>query len=102
MLFGTNVSYSLFPKVTYVGMCTTAHQSSDLATATYLNFSDYVGLPTLSVSKSGSNLNISWTPTGHGLYSSPAFGTGEAWTFVTSNNPATVPITGKAAFFRLQ
>lgn len=95
----------------YIGICSTAHANDPttgytgqyLDTAVYANYnSHYVGLPVLSVSHSGSNLVISWTPTGGRLESSPALvGAGVNWQPVGSSNPATVPIGPSTMFFRV-
>jgi hypothetical protein len=55
----------------------------------------------LSASISGDNIVISWTPTGGTLQSSSSLGVGETWSTVGTTNPATVPISGKAKFFRV-
>jgi regulation of enolase protein 1 (concanavalin A-like superfamily) len=99
----------------YVGICTTAHNNDPAGTAldqlTYLNTaeydnynSSYVYAPgiTLSAAVSGGNLIVRWTPAGGTLWSSPALsGPGENWTQVGTANPATVPITGPAQFFKV-
>jgi hypothetical protein len=97
-----------FPSVVNVGMCTTAHVTppiADLATATYQNFGDYVERPMLTATfvTASNSLTISWTPAGGSLYSSPVLGSGAAWTLVTANNPATIPITKTepAMFFKV-
>jgi len=58
--------------------------------------------PTLSITKSGGNVVISWAPTGGTLYSSPALGSSASWTSVGTANPATVPVTGKTQFFQVK
>jgi hypothetical protein len=57
--------------------------------------------PKLTASLSGNNIVISWAPTGGTLQSSPTVGTGAIWTPAGTNNPATIPISGKAEFFRV-
>jgi hypothetical protein len=65
----------------------------------------------LAVTRSGSNLVISWPTTSAlvTLMTSPALGNGASWTHVNSaltvagaNYQVTVPVTGAAQFFRLQ
>jgi hypothetical protein len=110
----TNASGPLTPSL-YVGICCTAHDNN-LVTATTLNYyytasfagynSAYVAptnivSPTLSAAVSGGNIVISWSPTGGTLQSSSDLGSGAAWTPVGVPNPATVPISGAARFFRV-
>ena len=65
--------------------------------------------PSLSASVSGNNLVITWpaSATGFNLEGSPALGAGATWTTISGttivggNVQATVPMTGKAQFFRL-
>jgi len=109
------------PATVYVGICTTAHNNDVLDPLTgllpnplkYLNtahYADYnssyvpsviVPAATLTASKSGNNLNISWTPTGGRLESSPTVGTGAVWTSVGTANPAIVPIGTGNQYFRV-
>ena len=56
---------------------------------------------TATLAATKESLTISWTPAGESLYSSPALASVPNWTLVTTNNPATVPITGPAMFFRV-
>ncbi|HEY5912312.1 MAG TPA: LamG-like jellyroll fold domain-containing protein [Verrucomicrobiae bacterium] len=56
----------------------------------------------LTVTRSGNNINISWTPTGGKLQSTPALGASPVWTDVGTANPAVVPVTTSHSFFRVQ
>ena len=94
-----------FPSVVNVGMCAAADSYSPntyLVTAAFQNFGDYVERPTLAATLAATkqSLIISWQPAGESLYSSPVLGSAANWTLVTTNNPATVTITGPAMFFR--
>jgi hypothetical protein len=94
-----------FPSVVYVGMCAAADAYPPTVwqvTATFQNFGDYVERPTLTATPTATkdSLTISWKPAGESLYSSPVLGSAANWTLVTTNNPATVTITGPAMFFR--
>lgn len=110
----TNVNGPL-PASMYVGICCTAHDNNSV-TATDLNyyytasFADYNSsyiAPTnatpasLKASLSGNTIVISWTPSGGTLYSSPTVGQGASWTTVGTANPANVPVSGSAKFFRV-
>jgi hypothetical protein len=59
--------------------------------------------PTLTAAVSGTNLVLTWAPTGGRLQSAPALipGGGTVWSVVSSNNPATVPIGKGNSFFRV-
>lgn len=57
--------------------------------------------PTITVSSTGGNIRIEWTPAGGHLESSPALGPGATWTSEGTANPATLPISGGAKFFRV-
>jgi hypothetical protein len=103
--------------VVHVGICTTAHNNDYYTsypppppvyynTVEYANYnSSYVAsTPSahLTVSLSGSNVIVSWTPTGGHLEASPALsGPGVNWQTVTSSNPATNAIGSGAQFFRV-
>lgn len=102
------------PAAMYVGICCTAHDN--ITTPTDLNYyytasftdynSSYVA-PTnttpasLSAAIANGNIVISWTPSGGTLLSSPSVGSGAAWTTVGTSNPATVPVSGNAKFFKV-
>jgi hypothetical protein len=105
------------PATVYVGICVTAHNNDPVGTPPnqlrFLNtssFADYdsnyvppayVPPATLTVGQSGNNLNISWTPAGGHLESSPVIGTGAVWTPVGTANPAVVPIGTGNQYFRV-
>jgi hypothetical protein len=55
----------------------------------------------LSASVSGDTIVISWIPIGGTLQSSPSLGPGETWSTVESANPAMIPISVNAMFFRV-
>jgi hypothetical protein len=104
------------PASVYVGICATAHNNNSTS-ATVLNYyynasfanydSAFVAAPPsnnpkLSASISGGNINISWTPAGGTLQSTPVLGKGATWTPVGTANPASVPISGATSkFFRV-
>ena len=102
-------SMTPFPSPCYVGMCVTAHDNSAnpafLNISTFQNFQDTATLPipavpaNLTVTQSGNNVIVSWTPTGGRLLSSSSLA--GPWTVVGTANPATVPISGAAQFFRI-
>jgi len=56
----------------------------------------------LTVSRSGNNVTIGWTPAGGTLESSPALAPGAVWTDAGTANPATVPIGAANAFYRVR
>jgi hypothetical protein len=108
------------PATVYVGIAQTAHNNdpiplpplSNLAfldTVDYDNFNAAYVPPvttqgTLTITRSGSNVVISWTPVGSGtLESSAALGSAASWTAVpNATNPMTIPIGKADQFFRLQ
>lgn len=55
----------------------------------------------LSASISGANIEISWTPSGGTLQSSPVVGPRATWSTVGTQNPTNVPVAGGARFFRI-
>ena len=57
--------------------------------------------PVLTVARQGDNVVISWSPAGGRLESSPVLGPGATWTTETTDNPAVIPITGTAKYFRV-
>jgi len=57
--------------------------------------------PVLTVGRQGDNVVISWSPAGGRLESSPVLGPGAVWTTETTANPAVIPITGTAKYFRV-
>jgi len=106
-------SSSAMPAAIFVGLCVTAHNNDAFGTADPLYWntvefadynSNYVPLAPragLVATRSGGDLVISWAPTGGHLESSPVLGAAASWTTVGTANPATVPITGAAKFFRV-
>ncbi len=100
-----------FPAQTYVGLAVTAHNNTVgpqyLNQAIFADFQDTANIPvpanpaTVSVAISGNNIVVSWSPTGGRLLSSTSLAPGAVWTPVGSANPATIPITGVAQFFRV-
>jgi hypothetical protein len=111
---GTNGQATPLTNVVYVGICTTAHDNDAQGASPllYLETADYdnYGAPqvapvttTLAVAKAASgSITVSWTPAGGTLMSSPALsGASVDWTAVGTANPATIPITGKAQYFRV-
>lgn len=100
------------PATVYVGICATAHNNDPggtppdqlrfLNTANFADYnSNYAPPATLTANRSGNNLNISWTPAGGHLESSPVIGTGAVWTLVGTANPAIVPIGTGNQYFRV-
>jgi hypothetical protein len=57
--------------------------------------------PSLLVSVSGGQVQISWTPPGGALQSSVALGTTAIWSPVGAQNPTNLPSTSGARFFRV-
>ncbi len=57
--------------------------------------------PKLTVVRTAGNVTISWAPTGGRLEASPALGASANWQPIGTANPAVVPITGAAQFFRV-
>ena len=86
-----------------------------LETATFTNSSFNYSIPPYNViafefdpptdlqtAITNGNLLVSWTPANGTLQTTPALsGPGLNWTNVTTNNPATIPISGGNAFFRV-
>jgi hypothetical protein len=56
----------------------------------------------VSVSRSGANLTIQWSPAGGSLESSPTIGSGATWTPVGVANPATVAIGAGNLYYRVR
>jgi hypothetical protein len=111
----TNTAGALASTV-LVGICTTAHNNDPIASLApppppylYYNTAEYAGYnssfvaapPILSISVSGGNVNISWTPSGGTLYASPAIDSTANWQPVGTANPATVPVGAGAQFFKV-
>jgi PA14 domain len=111
----TTNSAGPMPAALYVGICATAH-NNNAVDATVLNYyynasfanynSSFIPTPPsnnpkLTASISGGNIVISWAPAGGTLQSSPSVGTGAVWTPAGTANPATIPISGTAKFFRV-
>jgi hypothetical protein len=108
----TNAS-GVLSNVVLVGICTSAH-NNDVTTTTpvYYNTAEYADYTssyvpstpaTLSVSRSGTSVIVSWTPAGGHLESSPAIaGASVNWQPVLpNNNPATNSIGVGSLFFRV-
>ncbi|MCX7868020.1 MAG: hypothetical protein N2438_13030, partial [Limisphaera sp.] len=57
--------------------------------------------PVLTVGRQGNNVVISWSPAGGRLESSRVLGPEAVWTTETTANPAVIPITGTAKYFRV-
>ena len=55
---------------------------------------------TLSITRAGDNVTVSWTPLGGALETAPTLG--GSWTDVGVDNPAILPIGDGAAFFRVK
>lgn len=60
--------------------------------------------PIVSVSAAAAgNISVSWTPAGGTLFASPALsGPGVDWQPIGTANPALIPVTGAAQFFRVR
>ena len=99
------------PATVYVGISTTAHNNDVEGATEFLyysqseyadynsNYAPVANAATLTATTSGGNLVISWTPAGGHLQSSTALG--GSWTDAGTANPATIPMTGAAKFFRV-
>ena len=110
-------SQTALPSVVYVGLCTTAHNNDAIPNPTplvYLNTVDYdnynssyvavAGASSLQARVAGGNITITWTPSAGRLLSSPAIsGAAVNWQPITggTGGSVTIPITGKAMFFRV-
>jgi hypothetical protein len=112
-------SSNALPATVYVGLCQTAHNNdptplaplNELAfvdTASYdnLNFAYVAPVNSqvvMTITHSGGNVVISWSPASGTLYSSPALGSSAAWTAVPNAvSPMTIPIGKTDQFFRVQ
>ena len=114
----TNGVGGLLADPLYVGICSTAHDNDAhggtygqyIATEVYADYtSSYINLrtlPTLIIATSAgdqSKITISWSPNEGTLMSSPAVrGPNVDWQPVGTANPAVLPITGSAQFFRVK
>jgi len=113
----TNGAATPLPDPIYVGICSTAHDNDSaaniaagnllyVATEDYANYnSSYIATPpTLTiVNNKDGNVAVSWSPAEGTLLSSPALtGPNVDWQPVGTANPAIVPITGSAQYFRVQ
>jgi len=107
----TNVNGAL-PAEVLVGICTASHGNDPFGsappflwynTAEYANYnSSFVAPAQLSITRVGANVNVSWTPVGGHLESSPAVsGAGVNWQNVGTANPAIVPIMTGPQYFRV-
>jgi len=111
----TNGGAGPLPDPIYVGICSIAHDNDPpvssygqyIANISYAyynsSFITITSLPRLSIVKSaGGTLTISWAPAEGTLESSPAI-TGPLvnWQPVGAANPAVIPITGSAQYFRV-
>lgn len=67
----------------------------------YLEAPTTVPQPTLTATKSGNSLTVSWTPAGGTLWSTPSL-TSPSWTSVGTINPANLAITSSNLFLRVQ
>ncbi len=97
-----------FPDIVAVGVAVTAHDNSDptgaIASITNLSATFVTPLPTLTIVNSGGgNVRVSWSPVGDGiLMSSPAvFGPNVDFQPIGTANPAVIPVTGSAQYFRV-
>jgi hypothetical protein len=102
----------------YLGICTTAH-GNDATIVPPLpppflwynsaEYADYTSsfVPAapaaqMTITTSGGNINISWSPAGGHLESSPAVaGAGVNWQNLGTSNPATIPIGAGPQYFRV-
>jgi hypothetical protein len=109
----TNVNGALLAEV-YIGLATCSHGNDVGVVPPYLwyntaeyagynsSFSVFVPPAQLTITRSGANVNVSWTPAGGHLESSPALG-GPAvnWQNVGTANPASIPIGTGTQFLRV-
>jgi hypothetical protein len=65
-----------------------------------LNFTSLVR-PTLNATLQGTQIQITWTPDGGRLETSPVLGPAAVWTTVGTNNPVLLPINEPNRFFRV-
>lgn len=72
----------------------------------YWNFNDPPAAtgdrPTVTVTRSGANISIQWSPAGGTLESSPTLGAGATWTPVGTANPASIAIGAGNLFYRIR
>jgi hypothetical protein len=57
--------------------------------------------PVLSITRSGTNVVISWSPAGGTLWSSPVAGPSATWISLGTSQPYTAPLGSSNAFFRV-
>jgi hypothetical protein len=55
-----------------------------------------------TISRSGSNITIAWSPTGGTLESTPVLGATAVWTDAGTANPATIAIGTANAYYRVR
>ncbi len=100
------------PPQVYVGLGMTGHNNDDLYTTAprfwnFMEFADYNSSyvytpPTVLAAKIvGTNVEISWSPAGGTLQSSPVLGPDAVWTDVGTANPYTTTAAG-TRFFRVR
>jgi hypothetical protein len=89
--------------VSYIGTATFANSSFNYSIPPYNVIAFEFDPPTvLQTAITNGNLMISWTPANGTLQTTPALSGPELnWTNVTTNNPATIPISGGNTFFRV-
>jgi len=101
------------PDKVYVGICCTAHNNDTPGTTppryVYTADMDSYGAPPappvntmLTVTRAaGGSITVSWTPVGGRLLASPALGANADWQPTGAANGATLPVTGKAQYYRV-
>jgi len=57
--------------------------------------------PSLTFSRTAGGITITWAPTGGRLEASPVLGASANWQPIGATNPAVIPITGAAQYFRV-
>ena len=57
--------------------------------------------PKLTFSRTATDITISWAPTGGRLEASPVLGASANWQPIGATNPAVIPFTGAAQYFRV-
>jgi hypothetical protein len=72
-------------------------------TGNHIGYYSAPSKPVITMTRNGSNLNISWSPAGGALKSSPNVGAAmNTWTTLSTTNPATIPIGTGDLFMRVE
>jgi len=95
-----------YPATVYLGLGANAQINSDdpafVTTVVFENYGDMAApRPSLSHSRSGNQLTLSWSPAGGRLQMNANVADPTSWTFVGPINPAVITITNGNRFFRV-